>query len=554
MKKKYTQTTMFDRCLDLQSNIEDKYEEFQIDYSYDLPCEWEKKLNSYNFNQYVDDIEQYGIEKTWNYICKYVVHNNNVTEFLDISNFAELYETALAIENKKFKKENGQYYTPKDVALVMAGWLKDLNAYNVCDVGCGTGNLILVYLELIGTEESIKLLNGGRIYLYDLDKTALTICKTAILVKYGEQYLNKVHAIHCDFLDKNIHLPKNCKVIANPPYAKISTIPSTWQSSKVQLETKELYTSFMEKIILESDKSVIITPYSFIGGKKFYALRWFMNKYSGFIVSFDNVPGNIFCGRKHGVFNSNKTNSVRAAITVVQNDNFNKGFRLTPLIRFKNEERQRLLDCKLLESKLSNKYQLVDKTNTSFSKCHKELQDIYEAWLKKSNKTIKDVHASNKKEFLIYMPNTCRYFTTASCYKLKRAGMMVLGFDNEDMFNFVYCLINSSFAYWWWRIFDGGITYPIGLLNKLPVFDKLLSADDKRFFANIASQMISVEKDCLVTKLNAGKVQENIKFPSEYRNKINQRILKILGFANINSNIFDLVHKNSIFGGFEEHD
>ena len=48
-----------------------------------------------------------------------------------------------------------------------------------------------------------------------------------------------------------------------------------------------------------------------------------MNQYNGEIYSFDNVPGNIFCGRKHGIFNTNTSNSVRAAITVVRKDNSN---------------------------------------------------------------------------------------------------------------------------------------------------------------------------------------------------------------------------------------
>jgi len=39
---------------------------------------------------------------------------------LDIENFTELYEIGLAVEDKTSKKKNGQYYTPDDVAYVMA--------------------------------------------------------------------------------------------------------------------------------------------------------------------------------------------------------------------------------------------------------------------------------------------------------------------------------------------------------------------------------------------------------------------------------------------------
>ena len=80
----------------------------------------------------------------------------------------------------------------------------------------------------------------------------------------------------------------------------------------------------------------------FISGSKFYSLRKEMcDLGNGFIVAFDNVPGNIFCGRKQGIFNTNTANSVRAAITVLNRSGTLKGFRVSPMIRFKNEERRR---------------------------------------------------------------------------------------------------------------------------------------------------------------------------------------------------------------------
>ena len=524
-----------------------KFEEFSIDCSYDVPKEWEIKFESYDLKKYIADIENYGIKNTWKYICNYVYHKDKVISFLNVSNFGELYEIALAKEDKNLKKENGKYYTPEDVALLMSNWFKDIDAYNVCDVACGTGKLILTYLDLIGYDESVKLLEEGRLYLYDIDETALKICLISILLKYGKKHSNKIHAFNCDFLDKNIHLPQNCKVIANPPYAEISVISNNWIKSKIQLETKELYSCFMEKIILESKCSVIITPYSFIGGKKFYSLRLLMNDYSGFIVSFDNVPGNIFCGRKHGIFNTNTSNSVRATITVVKNDGVNKGFRLTPLIRFKNEERDKLLNCNLLESNLSNNYQIVGDNNNAYIKCHKELKVVFDEWINKSTRSLKDVISPKAQNYQIHIPNTCRYFTTASSYKLKRAGKIVLGFENEELFNFVYCLINSSFVYWWWRVYDGGITYPKELLYKIPIFNNLLCDDDKKFFKDITHEMIKMEKDCIVTKLNSGKIQENVKFPLKYREKINKKLLEILGFYNLETQVFDVLHKNSYF-------
>lgn len=499
------------------------------------------KYKAYNLAMYQDDIANIGLSQTWQNIINFVLNNKTKNKFLYWNNFAEIYEIGLALQDKQAKKESGQYYTPDDVALVMSDWFNSQVGENICDVACGTGKLILTYLDLIGKENAINLIKAGKLYLYDLDDIALKICKTILLLKYGQELEPFIHAIHCDFLSKSIVLPENCKVISNPPYAAVNAINSDWNKTDVVLGTKELYSMFMEKIITQSKSSVIITPYSFIGGNKFYSLRKIMNNYNGFIVSFDNVPGNIFCGRKHGIFNTNTSNSVRATITVVENkDNF-KGFKTTPLIRFKNEERKKLLRTEVLETFINNEYQIVSKEKPMYYKCAKELNDIWNAWQEKSNSRLGN-YVSQYGQNIISMPNTCRYFTTASNGLMNRNGQIVLNIRDKDVFNYVYCLINSSFAYWYWRLFDGGITYPRGLLLNMPVFYDRLSEDDKLFFKNVSNEMIGNSSKYVITKNNVG-VQENIKYPREFRDKINKRLLNILGL-NIDEKIFDIVHSN----------
>lgn len=499
------------------------------------------KYNYYNLEKYQNDVINIGLKQTWKNITNYVLNNDTKNEFLFWDNFAELYEIGLALQDKQAKKESGQYYTPDDVASVMASWFKEQNGDNICDVACGTGKLVLTYLDLIGEEKAVDLIRNGNLYLYDIDDVALNICKTILLLKYGKKLEPFIHAIHCDFLSKKIRLPENCKVISNPPYATINTISPDWEKTDVALDTKERYSMFMEKIIKQSKSSVIITPYSFIGGNKFYSLRRVMNNYNGFIVSFDNVPGNIFCGRKHGIFNTNTSNSVRATITVVENKNNYKGFKTTPLIRFKNGERKNLLKTGVLESFINNEYQIVSKEKPMYYKCAKELNDIWNSWQKDSNKHLGD-YISQYGKNIISMPNTCRYFTTASNGLMNRNGQIVLNIDDKDVFSYVYCLINSSFAYWYWRLFDGGITYSRGLLLSMPVFYDKLSEEDKLFFRNICTEMIDNSNKYIVTKNNVG-VQENIKYPREFRDKINRRFLDILKM-DLDEKIFDIVHSN----------
>lgn len=503
------------------------------------------KFNQYSLEEYKKDILSEGLKVTWDKICFYVLNSDVKNEILSLQNLAELYEIGLEILDKQTKKVLGQYYTPDDVALVMANWLKIQKGKNVCDVACGTGKLILAYLDIIGEDNAINLIKNGNLFLYDIDEIALNICVTIILLKYGKEMKPFIHIISGDFLSSKISLPNNCKVISNPPYATIDIFKEEWKKTDVALNTKELYSMFMEKIINQSESSVIITPYSFIGGNKFYSLRKIMNDYNGFIVSFDNVPGNIFRGKKHGVFNTNTSNSVRAAITVVENIVNKNGFKTTPLIRFKNEERKKLLQTDVLESLINNEYQIVSKEKPMYYKCSKELNDIWELWQEKSTKNLGDYISQNGQN-IISVPKTCRYFTTASNGLMKRNGQIILNIEDKDVFYYVYCLINSSFAYWYWRLYDGGITYPRGLMLNMPVFYDKLTKEDKDSFKDIATEMINNSNKYIVTKNNIG-IQENIKFPVEYRDKINVKILEILGCKNITPSIFDDIHRNCLW-------
>jgi hypothetical protein len=63
--------------------------------------------------------------------------------------------------------------------------------------------------------------------------------------------------------------------------------------------------------------------------------------------------------------------------------------------------------------------------------------------------------------------------------------------------------------------------------------------------------MIQVESNYIVTKMNAGEPQENIKFPQKYNKKINDRILSILGCKDT-SEIFVPIHSNNFLGKIDD--
>lgn len=509
----------------------------------------------YTLEQYYSDLELNGLENTWLNIIKKIKDGSLSSDgILSVEHFGELYEIGLARTNKISKKEQGKYYTPEDVAKVMSEWFLDLKGDNICDVCCGTGNLILQVLDLLGRDVSRKVIADGHLYLYDQDELAIKICVTAIGVIYGFDVLDSINVCVGDFLDKDTVLPNNAKVIANPPYFHISKIEESWEETDVIKKSREFYAAMMEKIIKNSVSSVIITPYSFLGGTKFLPLRLIMNDYNGFIVSFDNVPGNIFSGKKHGIFNTNNTNSVRAAITVTENKDGEKGFKCSQLIRFRTDERQQLLDTNVLETFVGEKYQIVDKNNDKYMKCSSDLEPVFETWREKANEhIIKEYYSNNNTGQLLCIPNTCRYFSVASSKNLDRTGKIELYIEDKDVYDYLYCLLNSSFCYWHWRIYDGGITYAKNLLSELPDIFAILSDEDKKKLSDIANEMRLKENEYLSYKKNAGVMQENIKFPQTYRQKINNVILCALGLKEYSSSdIFAPIHANHIFEE-EEH-
>jgi hypothetical protein len=94
-------------------------------------------------------------------------------------------------------------------------------------------------------------------------------------------------------------------------------------------------------------------------------------------------------------------------------------------------------------------------------------------------------------------------------------------------------------------MYDGGITYPRNLLMNMPVFYDVLTAADKAFFKRTAEAMIRLTPEYMITKRNVG-VQENVKFPAFWREKINKRFLKILG-CDVSEKVFDPIHANRAF-------
>jgi predicted RNA methylase len=457
-----------------------------------------------------------------------------------INNISELYEIGLSIINKTDKKRLGQYYTPKDVSVFMAKELKShYESEKICDVSSGTGNLIIEFLSLFTKDELMNIINNRKIHLFDLDETAMFVAKMIIAYNFinnkndFENIDNLIIEHTGNFLSDKIVLPDNSVVISNPPYGKLDENIEVWNECTTK-KTNDLYGLFIEKMVKQSNFGVIISPQSYLGSNKFKSLRKSLKGYSGKIFAFDNVPASIFNGRKKGIFNSNTANSVRAAIMVyLKKDN---GFRISPLVRFKNTERELVINN--LNNILGNK---LYQDSQPWLKVPKQLEKIVD--ILKDHKRISDYIENNNSNLIINVPSTPRYFITATNSNLSRSSIIKINPKNDYYNKVIYLMLNSSISYLWWRIHDGGITITKETLLSIPVIELPVEIVN-----NLYEVGINLESQNIIVKNNANKLNENIKFPKEYRDKIN---LEILNHLNLDSSLIN--HLNSIhFNNFKE--
>lgn len=229
----------------------------------------------YDLNWYKESILSKGLSKTWDIIFSFF--NNGKIElfdksFLDCNKLADIYEEGLAISNKNDKKQKGQYYTPRDVSSLMASFLLENSIENLADVACGCGNLVIEVLKLLLEKKDVDVIDfvkSKKVYLFDNDKLAIRITILRISLLLGFDCSKFVNVVCGDFLNKNVLLPPNATVISNPPFSVIKRLNDEWDKTPAFRMSKDLYIGFMEKIILNSDRAVIISPQSFLVGEKF---------------------------------------------------------------------------------------------------------------------------------------------------------------------------------------------------------------------------------------------------------------------------------------------
>jgi hypothetical protein len=447
----------------------------------------------------------------------------------------ELYERCLAYANKDDKKKLGKYFTPADVADYMAGKLlevseaSDSGDISIVEPCCGCGGLIVPLLKRMDDPWETAT---HSLALYDIDGLAIYTTKIIIAIEFAPKAWgfdsDAITSTQGDFLENDVSLHGK-SVIVNPPYGKLTKRYDGY----VTQSCNDMYALFLERIS-HADNVVAITPQSFIGATKMEPLRNVLyENMSGYVIAYDNVPGNIFYGRKHGIFNTNTANSVRAAITIAHHDD-RHDWKVTPMLRWQSNERDKIFD-------VSDKFMRIASKVTDNACWLKAPQNIADIFQQGGLRHISDLVAANG-EYTLTSPTTPRYHTTAAIHELQRTGKTILHFATYEDMAIAYVTINSSVAYAWWRMTDGGITLTNKTLLSTPIFVK--TKHDKIACQQFVNNISAHETDYIVAKKNAGKMNENLSFPD---NLVEQ--MTMLAMPNASSQVISELtafHTNSV--------
>lgn len=429
---------------------------------------------------------------------------------LSIGEIGVCYEALLAALDRGQRRTSGQYFTPDDAAAFMAGHARDFPNGRWLDPCCGVGNLSW---HLAAAQASPADFVRDRLILIDRDETALKTALAIIGADFAAESDNDaIHSLHersmvRDFLSPS-PLPAFDFAILNPPYARAPEKPGYRTR-----ETRDLFAYFLERVIASAKGFIAVTPASFLSIPKFQPLRDCFEKATGGgkVFVFDNVPDTLFRGYKFGSSNTSKTNFVRAAVTVASP--IGTGWQVTPILRWSAASRPEMF-ARCHEFLTPRRIG----PNGEWAKIAPAFEEFWKA-MSKAPARLSDLAVAEQTAFSLTVATTPRYYISASFRPLNRRSKAVLHFRTEADRERAAIVLNSSLPYLWWRILDGGVTLPRRVLMSVPL-PQLPEAQ-----STLIDEIKESEHASVVTKLNAGRLNENVKHPKELVAKLNDVVI-----------------------------
>lgn len=213
--------------------------------------------------------------------------------------------------SQQHKKENGQFFTPVEIAGLMASYCEFKGDYvRILDPGCGSAILSCCLVEHL--VKSNKNLKSVELTAYETDSELAPISEQSLryLEKWGETQGIKIKTIllTMDFIIHNSDcFADSCDlfyssykkydvVISNPPYFKLSIDDKRVKIAKVVVNGHpNIYAIFMAlsaKLLKENGELIFITPRSYAAGGYFKIFREY------FFKLIDLEKAHLFISRK----------------------------------------------------------------------------------------------------------------------------------------------------------------------------------------------------------------------------------------------------------------
>ena len=126
------------------------------------------------------------------------------------------------IENESAQKLRGGYYTPLDLAIFLARWVKEINPKSILEPSCGDG----AFFEALG---NVKACTGGTVTGFELDEAEAAKAK-----RRAHAVGLKANVTADDFLQWALprlesHSEAFDAVVGNPPFVRYQYLPGPFQ-------------------------------------------------------------------------------------------------------------------------------------------------------------------------------------------------------------------------------------------------------------------------------------------------------------------------------------
>ena len=464
----------------------------------------------------------------------------------DIGSCYELMRELEAIEingqldliQKGDRRKAGVHHTPFDVTQHIVNLsLEKIGASDesvpedlvICDLSVGAGAFLLQFARVLSniSNTDVGVFLEKNLIGFDIDEEVLFVSSLCFHLERGcPQFPTSYNLHHVDSvgsIDSREKIKSRIKLLmpkshgtatittGNPPYVRVK-MKEFANLGYQTVRCRNLSAFFVEQAIEITEIGGVVSqilPLSLIDS---YSMKSFRSVLEGRcssidIESYDCVPGYIFDQGKIGS-NTNKAITQRAAIITARTGESDlTRVRATRLIRWGSRERDHLFEN---VSKVEIPGDL--RTDHRFPKIgDEETLSVFKKIIAHP-RTMEDLLCEDS-PMKLFVPKAIRYFTTASRDDLRRA-QTVISFKDILSRNLAQVLINSSYFYWFWRIFGNGFQVSKRNLYSLPIPSRIRVQSSEEGIAEMCSLLEEKKHLLTVTKQNNRPIK-NIKYDKD---------------------------------------